>query len=154
MVRICHFRKFSNFYANLDHNKIRTRTNFKNSNSKSSDLHLYARRIISRLNRFYRGPFSKYPKYQNIFRLCYKSFELKGEPVESSANGLWNKCQSSTLNTLKVRGRGVTGLLKQIYEIHRFATHFTSISCSKSYPHKWRISTTTTDGQCFEMDDN
>ena len=40
MARIWHFHEFFHFYPMLDYNKIRTRTNFKNPNGKSLDLHL------------------------------------------------------------------------------------------------------------------
>ena len=40
MTKIWHFRELFNFYSILDHYKVRTRTNFENSNGKSLDLHL------------------------------------------------------------------------------------------------------------------
>ena len=49
MVRIWHFRQFSHFYPNLDYYKIRTATNFENTNSKSLDLHPIVRFILTEL---------------------------------------------------------------------------------------------------------
>ena len=74
MAKIWHFCEFFHFYPTLDYHKIRTRTNFENPNGKNLDLHLIMWFMLKKLfwgSTDFTEAIFKYPKYQNIFRLCY-----------------------------------------------------------------------------------